>query len=146
VNGVWAAVLPPGPSRVIEAVYLGSSTTEPAYSNQAGLSVPARLKLSIRPDQAHWGGRIWISGQLLGGYVPASGELVVLYIGWRGGHTEIGHLYTDAQGDFSAPYTFLRGNGTEHYRIWAASAKESDYPYAPASSGRIPITVSQRQR
>ena len=77
--------------------------------------------------------------------MPSSGELVVLYIGWGGGHTEIGHLYTDAQGRFSAPYRFLRGNGTVRYWIWAVSAKESDYPYAPASSGRIPIVVHPRQ-
>ena len=144
-DGTWTATLPPGPSRTIQAVYLGSTVTEPAFSNQAGVSVPARLRLSIRPQLAHWGGRIRIAGQLLGGYVPTSGELVVLYIGWRGGHVEIGHLYTDARGRFSSPYTFLRGNGTERYWIWATSAKESDYPYSPASSGRIPITVSQRR-
>ena len=141
-DGTWAAMLPPGPSRVIEAVYAGSSTTEPASSNQAGVAVPARLRLSIRPRRAHWGGKIRISGRLLGGYVPSSGELVVLYIGWKGGSTEIGHLYTDKRGRFSAPYRFLRGNGTERYWIWAVSAKETDYPYAPARSGRIPITVS----
>jgi hypothetical protein len=142
-NGLWATVIPPGPSRIIDAVYMGSSTTEPASSNQAGLAVPARLRLSIRPRRAHWGGTIRITGRLLGGYVPASGELVVLYIGWHGGSTEIGHLYTDKRGRFSAPYRFLRGNGTERYWIWAASAKESDYPYAPARSSPIAITVSQ---
>ena len=81
---------------------------------------------------------------------PASGELVVLYIGWRGGFTEIGHLYTDKRGRFSAPYRFLRGNGTERYWIWAASAKESDYPYAPGALGpdphhRQPARMMSRQ-
>jgi hypothetical protein len=145
VNGTWAAMLPPGPSRVIEAFYPGSTTTEPASSNQAAVAVPARLRLAVGPHHAHWGATIRINGRLLGGYVPASGELVVLYIGWRGGSTEIGHLYTDRRGRFSAPYRFLRGNGTERYWIWAASAKESDYPYAPSRSGRIPITVSPRR-
>ena len=52
-------------------------------------------------------------------------ELVVLWIGWNGGSTEIGHRYTGPEGRFSTPYTFLRGNGTETYRLWAATARES---------------------
>jgi hypothetical protein len=142
---VWTATIGPGPSRIVEAVYLGSTTTEPASSNQASITVPARLTLAIHPQRTHWGAKISISGRLLGGYVPSSGELVVLYIGWSGGHAEIGHLYTDSSGRFAAPYQFLRGNGTVRYWIWAGSAKESDYPYAPATSKRIPIVVSQRQ-
>jgi hypothetical protein len=144
-GGAWSATIPPGPSRIVEAVYLGSNTTEPASSNQATMTVPARIRLSIHPRRTHWGAKIRISGQLLGGYVPTSGELVVLYIGWGGGHAEIGHLYTDRRGRFAAPYQFLRGNGTVRYWIWAESAKESDYPYAPATSGSIPIVVSQRR-
>ena len=69
--------------------------------------------------------------------------VVVLWIGWPGGATEIGHLYTAQDGSFSSRYTFLRGNGTETYRLWAASVRESDYPFAPARSR--PVRVSVRQ-
>jgi hypothetical protein len=89
----------------------------------------------------HWGGQIRISGRLLGGYVPPSGELVVLWIGWQGGSTEIGHLYARANGRFSSTYTFLRGNGTETYRIWATSAREGDYPFAPGGSRAVTVQV-----
>jgi hypothetical protein len=142
-DGSWFAPLPAGPSRVVEAVFPGSPTLEPASSNQMTVTVPADLQLHIHPGRIRWGGRIRISGRLLGGYIPPSGELVLLRIGWPGGSTEIGHVVTDASGRFRATYTFLRGNGTEHYWVWAQSARESDYPFAPGASDRIPITVTQ---
>jgi hypothetical protein len=143
-DGSWFAALPPGPSRIVEAVFPGSDTLEPATSNEIRVTVPADVQLHIHPHRTQWGSTIRISGQLLGGYIPPSGELVLLRIGWPGGSTEIGHVMTDSSGRFSAPYTFLRGSGTEHYWIWAQSARESDYPFAPAESRQIPITVTQR--
>jgi hypothetical protein len=104
--------------------------------------VPASVRLTIVPHRAHWGGRIDISGAVAGGYIPPAGELVVLWIGWPGGSTEIGHLYTAHDGGFRTTYTFLRGNGTETYMLWAATARESDYPYAPNTSAKSPVTVS----
>jgi hypothetical protein len=74
--------------------------------------------------------------------VPPAGELVVLRIGWPGGSTEIGHLYANRDGRFRSTYTFLRGNGTETYRLWAETATESDYPYAAARSRKVAVTVS----
>lgn len=143
-DGSWLVALPPGPARIVEAVFPGSTTLEPASSNQITVTVPADVQLGIHPARTHWGGKIRISGRLLGGYIPPSGELVLLRIGWAGGSTEIGHVITDSSGRFHATYTFLRGNGTEHYWIWAESARESDYPFASASSQRVQITVTQR--
>jgi hypothetical protein len=140
-NGSWTAHLPAGPSRLVVAQYDGSATVEPASSAPAHVAVPASVTLHIKPTRTHWGGRIAISGHLGGGYVPPSGELVVLWIGWPGGSTEIGHLYTHSDGRFSSRYTFLRGNGTERYRLWATTARESDYPYAPGGSRNVRVTV-----
>jgi hypothetical protein len=141
-NGSWTARLPPGPSRLVTAAYDGGTTTEPAQSAPVRLVVPAQVSLELRPARTHWGGHITIGGRLSGGYVPPSGELVLLWIGWPGGATEIGHLYSGGDGRFSTRYTFLRGNGTETYQLWAASARESDYPFAPGRSRRIRVTVS----
>jgi len=140
-DGAWTARLPPGPSRVVVAEYGGDTTIEPAASAPVHLVVPASLALRIRPHRTHWGGRIAIRGSLNGGYIPPGGELVVLWVGWPGGSTEVGHLYTLADGRFASHYTFLRGNGTEHYRFWAASARESDYPFAPGRSRAVGVTV-----
>jgi hypothetical protein len=140
-SGNWQMRLPPGPSRLIEVVFPGSSALAATVSAPVTLIVPASLTLSLHPRVTHWTGTIWISGRLRGGYIPPSGELVVLKVGWRGGSAEIGHLYVGADGRFRVGYTFLRGSGTETYRIWASSARESDYPYAPASSHKVVVEV-----
>jgi hypothetical protein len=141
-NGGWTARIPPGPSRLVVAAYDGGVSVEPALSTVAQLVVPAAVSIRIRPRTTHWGGRIRITGHLGGGYVPHGGELVVLWIGWPGGSTEIGHLYTRPDGRFASRYTFLRGNGTETYRLWATTARESDYPYAPGRSRAQAARVS----
>jgi hypothetical protein len=141
-NGTWTAHLRPGPSRWIEAIYSGNSQSAPAISNAARVTVSASPSLHVTPRHTHWGDTIRISGRLRGGYVPPSGELVVLKIGWRGGAAEIGHVYTNAAGRFWASYTFLRGTGSENYRIWGQTVRESDYPFSPARTKRIRIWVS----
>jgi hypothetical protein len=141
-DGSWTATLPPGPSRVVRAVYGGAGTVEPAISTDARIVVPASVSLAVSPHHTHWGRTIKIRGRLHGGYVPPSGEVVVLWIGWPGGSTEIGHLYARGDGRFSSRYTFLRGNGSETYHLWAASATETDYPFTTARSRSTPVTVS----
>jgi hypothetical protein len=140
-DGSWTALLPAGPSRILQAVYPGSATVEPSTSQLAHIIVPASLHLSVRPRATHWGSTIAIAGHLRGGHVPPAGELVVLRIGWAGGSTEVGHLYTARDGKFRTTYTFLRGNGTVTYHLWAETASETDYPFAVGSSKRIRITV-----
>ncbi len=142
-DGSWTAQLPAGPSRLVQAVYDGAATVEPAASAPANVTVPASLAMRVRPRTTHWGSTITIRGQVRGGYIPAAGELVILHVGWNGGSTEIGHLYTDRSGRFHTRYTFLRGNGEVTYRLWATSARETDYPYVPSRSRRISVTVRQ---
>lgn len=141
-DGTWSIRLPAGPSRKIKAIFAGTSTLAPAESTVAHVSVRAGVHVHVAPRQTQWGSTIRISGRLEGGYIPPSGELVVLWIGWAGGRTEIGHVYTQHNGRFATRYTFLRGSGSETYRIWAASARESDYPYAPAVSRKTTIRVA----
>ena len=142
-SGIWTARLPAGPSRVVEAVYGGQTTVGPSFSALAHLAVPAGVTLHISPQKTHWGDTIQINGIVHGGYIPAKGEIVVLRVGWHGGSAEIGHVNTDTSGRFSTTYTFLRGRGTETYRIWAQTVKETDYPYAPGRSNRVRVTVRQ---
>src|SRR5450755_1723777 len=80
-NGTWTATLPPGPSRIVEAVYGGDATTEGASSGQVRVIVPAKVKLlSVSPRDVAWGGTVRITGRLLGGYLPPGGALVRLRI------------------------------------------------------------------
>jgi|GEM_PF-1918974 len=141
-DGGWSARLPAGPSRIVEAVYGGSTTVEPVVTPSVRLVVPASITLSIRPHTTHWGGTIQISGKLRGGYVPAGGEAVLLLVGWGTGSTEFMHLLTGNGGAFHTKYKLVRGNGTVTYHFWAATARESDYPYAPANSKKVAVKVS----
>jgi hypothetical protein len=140
-NGSWTATLPPGPSRVVQAVYDGSSTVEPA-TGTGEVRVPASIKLHITPHLTHWGRTIHISGRLLGCCVPKAGELVELHVGWHGGSAEIGHTYANTSGRFRTKYTFLRGRGSQTYHFWATTAKESDYPYVTSNSRSIRVVVN----
>ena len=144
-DGTWTAMLPAGPSRRVEASYAGTATVEPSTSGAARIVVPASLKLTIHPRRTHWEGTIVISGRLRGCCVPSQvGELVVLHVGWAGGAAEIGHVYAPAGGRFRATYTFLRGSGTQTYRLWATTAVESGYPFAAGASRKVSVTVGPR--
>jgi hypothetical protein len=140
-NGSWTTLLPAGPSRAVKVVYGGSGTVEPATSELVHVAVPASLRLGLSTHSTEWGRTIEISGTLRGGFVPPDGELVSLRIGWSGGSAEIGEVYARRHGRFRTLYTFLRGAGTQRYRIWASTVRESDYPYAPGTSSPAMITV-----
>jgi hypothetical protein len=140
-DGVWNARLPAGPSRIVEAYYGGGRIIQPSLSQPVHLAVKASVTLQVHPLITHWGDTIRLSGHLRGGFVPAGGEVVVLWVSWRGGSAEAGHLYTRRDGSFATRYTFLRGNGTATYKFWVTSLRESDYPYAPGTSNRVRVKV-----
>lgn len=139
-DGQWRAQLPAGPSRVIRVVYDGSSTLLPS----AGLArtiVPAGVRLSIAPTNSRWGATIRISGRVLGGYVPASGEVLFLRLRYKGKQIEVAHVRTGRDGRFETSYTFLGGSGAAAYPFWVTTVPESDYPFAAGSSRRIVVMV-----
>jgi hypothetical protein len=141
-DGVWRTHLRPGPSRLVVAEYGGSEKAEPSVSKPAHLSVAASLRLRIQPKRARWNSGVTITGKLRGGFIPRAGEIVVLWVRWKGGSTETGHLYVPPSGDFATSYNFRPGTGHVTYRFRAVTLRESDYPYAPGRSNRVPVTVS----
>jgi hypothetical protein len=141
-DGRWTARLYAGPSRLVEAVYGGGPRAEPSVSRPAQLRVSAGIRLHIRPRLVHWGQTVRIRGSVLGGYVPPAGEIVFLWVGWRGGSTYVGHVYARSAGRFSSTYTFFQGRGTLTYHFWAKTGRENDYPYTPGRSNRVSVRVS----
>jgi hypothetical protein len=145
VDGSWSVRLPAGPSRLVEAVYDGASTVEPTSSGQIQVIVPASVKLlSVSPHHVGWGGTVRIAGQLKGGYLPAAGTLVRLRIGFGSGYTTYGvQEHVTGNGRFTTTYTFGAGIPGVRRRYWfqIASLPVGDYPYAPANSRRITVTV-----
>lgn len=139
-NGFWQAKLRPGPSRLIAAVYPGSSTTEPSTSGQLRLISRTLVSLRIRPRIAQWGHTIQITGRVLGGNIP-TGKLLRLRIGAAGLSSTAGIPNLNHRGRYHATWTFGAGRGTVRYWFSVSTLPEADYPYAQTSSPRVYITV-----
>lgn len=143
-SGIWRATVPAGPSRTIEAVYGGSSETEPVTSAPVALTVPARIRLLAVTRRVPWGGTVRIIGQLYGGYLPSSGALVRLRYGFgRRARTTFGVLHVTGNGRFATTFTFGPGPSNLRLRYWfsASLIPHDDYPFAAASSARRYVTV-----
>jgi hypothetical protein len=144
-NGGWTARLRGGPSRLIEATYAGASSTESAVSAPAKLIVPASVQLlSITPRRVPWGGTIHLTGRLKGGYLPRGGALVRLRIGLGSSDTTYGvREHVTGNGRFTTDYTFGAGEPSVKQTFWfqIASLPMGDYPYAPANSRRLYVSV-----
>jgi hypothetical protein len=149
-NGTWTAKLPPGPSRIVETVYGGDPTTEGASSGQVHVVVPAKVKLlSVSPRRVAWSGTVRITGQLLGGYLPAGGALVRLRIGQGSTYQTYGvQEHVTGNGRFTTTYTFGAGQASIFKSFWfqIATLPMGDYPYAPAASGRRSVLVGGHPR
>jgi hypothetical protein len=149
-DGTWSAILPAGPSRLIEAAYSGGPTTEASASGQIKLSVPAKVKLlSASPSRVAWGGTVHLVGRLIGGYLPPGGALVRLRIGEGSAQTTYGvREHVGGSGRFTAAYTFGQGVASIHRTYWfqLASLPTGNYPYTPASSRRLTVRVGGHPR
>jgi hypothetical protein len=139
-DGTWSAQLRAGPSRLVQAVYGGTATVEPATSGQIQLIVSAKVKLSIRPRRTAWGGTIHIAGRVRGGYIP-TGKLLRLRIGVAGVQETVGIPNIQRDGRFQTTWKFAPGNGVVRYWFSISTLSEADYPFAPASSPRVYVTV-----
>jgi hypothetical protein len=153
VYGEWTARVPRGPSRLIEAVYPGSATTEPAVSGMVTLAVPARIAVEISPRVVPWSGKIAIRGRLVGGYVPADGLALRLRVPYPGGQILQEPFRTDGHGRFRFDWSYHSGQGVVTYPfVVATTATESDYPWEASSSRPVSVTfgrptpASQRPR
>jgi hypothetical protein len=145
-HGAWSATLPPGPSRLIRAVYGGSATVLPA-TGEATVTVPARIAISISPRSVPWSGTVTIRGHLVGGYVPPDGVAMRLLI-WlphRSRPYSPVPFRTDPRGAFQLRWSFATGVGVATYPISVATtATESDFPFAAGASRAIPVTFGAR--
>jgi hypothetical protein len=144
-NGSWSARLSAGPSRLVEASYGGASVLEPSVSAQVHVVVPAKVKLlRVSPSRVAWSGTVRITGQLLGGYLPATGALVRLRIGQGSTYQTYGvQEHVTGNGRFTTTYQFGAGDPAVYRSFWfqIATLPIGDYPYAPAASGSRSVVV-----
>jgi hypothetical protein len=144
-DGSWSARLPGGPSRLVSASYPGSATTEGSVALPVHLVVPAKVQLlSASPRRVPWGGVVRLAGRLKGGYLPRGGALVRLRIGEGSAVTTYGvREHVRGNGRFTTDYHFGEGQASLHRSFWfqIASLPMGDYPYAPADSRRLYVSV-----
>ncbi|MFL5865129.1 MAG: hypothetical protein ACJ780_30925, partial [Solirubrobacteraceae bacterium] len=142
--GDWVAKVPAGPSRLIEAAYAGSATTEPTTSSTVELTVPAKIDLSITPRALPWSRKITIRGRLVGGYVPGDGVALRLRVPYPDGKFLQQPFRTNRHGRFRFQWTYGSGQGVVSYRFAVATtATESDYPWAAAVSRAVSVTFGR---
>jgi len=142
-NGTWTATLPAGPSRVVEAVYNGASTTESSSSGQVREVVPAVVRIAIHPRIVPWGSEIRVTGQVLGGYVPTNSSLLRLNVGiGRIGQIE-GLPDIRPDGRFLIVWKFVAGHGVIHPWFSVGTLKEAAFPYAPGTSKHMVVTLGK---
>jgi hypothetical protein len=142
-NGSWGARLGPGPSRLVEVAYAGSPTLLPAISPAVQTVVPATVRIKITPRIVPWRSEIRITGRVLGGYVPASSNLLRLNVGiGRIGHLE-GLPEIQLDGHFVIVWKFDPGRGVLHPWFSVGTLAESAFPYAPGTSQRIVVTLGE---
>ncbi|MGN6868461.1 MAG: hypothetical protein ACTHMY_08665 [Solirubrobacteraceae bacterium] len=143
-DGRWTATLPPGPSRIIEASYGGSPTVLPA-TGSATVITPAKIELiRVTPNRTPWGSTVRITGRVLGGYIPTSSKLLRLDLGVVGipGLSKIqGIPNVSADGRFTTTYTFGHASGIVRFWLMVSSLPEAAFPFAPAHSRRVVVTV-----
>jgi hypothetical protein len=137
-NGSWRVTLPPGPSRLLEALYAGGPQTEPATSQAVALRVPASSTLRA-PVVVHFGQVARFVGRLLGGYVPRAGAIVVVQAFDRGHWRSVATVRSDGHGRWSARYAISGGAGD--YAIRVRIPHQADYPWAAAVTSRQTLTV-----
>ena len=145
--GEWSARVPAGPSRLLEAVYPGDSTTEPATSGTVVLTVPAKIGVSITPRVLPWHATLTIRGHLEGGYVPPGGVALRLLVRYTGSPqaSVLLAFRTNGRGQFKIGWRYPSGHGVASYPMWVSTtAAETDYAFAPSRSRRTVVTFGRR--
>lgn len=139
-DGSWSALLPAGPSRLVEAAYPGDPLTEPTVSSPVQVVVPAQVRLISVTRRVPWGGTVRIVGRLEGGYLPPGGALVRLRYGQGSQYLTYGvKTHVGGDGLFTTGYTFGAGDPAVYrsYFFQVASLPSGNYPFAPAASRRL---------
>ncbi len=140
-DGTFTLRVPAGmSSRAVRLTYsarLGDPL--PAASRTLTLTVRAALRLAIGPRTSSVGGRIFFSGRLLGGPVPAIGKLLVLEARSAGGPwIKFNVIRSDRAGGYHASYRF-RFPGPAAYEFRVLSEAEGDYPFAGGASNVVSV-------
>jgi hypothetical protein len=141
-SGAWTLEVPKGPSRLLLIAYYSHLLDS---SPAATLDFHERVRgvVSMRaPHRVRLGQAVIFRGQLVGGYVPSGGESVQMEIFYSGRWRTIEVLPTTNRGRWTYKYVFILGAGTS-YRFRAITVSNGGYPFLPASSKPVRVTIQR---
>jgi hypothetical protein len=140
-QGRFRYYIPTGPTRTFRFAYrphIGDA--EPARTADVRIGVRAAVTLRARPQFAHPGGRVRVSGRLRGRGVPRSGTFVELQAldgrEWRTFKT-----LAVRRGRFAYRYRFRHTTRTARFLWRIYVRKQEGLPYAPAASRPVWVLV-----
>ncbi len=141
-NGFMRFVAAPGPSRTLSFAFAGNDGIKAAVSN-VNLRVPAFSTFHVEPQVAHVGQRIVFAGRLLGGHIPKAGKSLLIEGLDRGRLVPVSRgLRTDRRGHWRFAYVFHNQTGAAYtYAFHLAIPFDSVYPYLPAATHALPVTI-----
>jgi hypothetical protein len=140
-NGTFTAIMPAGPSRLIEVAYRAFSA-DPNYAAQAKVreAVGAGVQLRISPRQTSSAGTILLTGQV-DGPVPRQGVIVDLLVHYRGRWEPFRTPRTDAAGRFNVAYQFQGALGRFPFRA-EVPGRQADFSFAGGVSEVIDVATN----
>ena len=143
--GRFQAELPAGPSRGVELAYGGSDTLTPAHSATLRLLSTAQITLRASSSRLRNGRYMTLAGAagMLGAASPAAGKLVEIEFldRGRGAWQPIALIRAGAGGAFAFRHRFAHVNRTARIAFRATLPAENGWPYEPAVSAPVTVTV-----
>jgi len=139
-DGSFTAIVPVGPSRLIEVAYR-AFTGESGYASEADVQerVRAGVQLYVSPRRTGPEGTITLSGKV-DGPIPAQGVVVDLLVHYRGRWEPFRTPRTNSQGRFRVLYQFEGGVGRFPFRALAFSG-QSGFPFSSGESPVVDVTT-----
>jgi hypothetical protein len=140
-QGLFAAKIPPGPSRTVTVLYRAFAS-QPGYAATASVTEAVHASVTLRITPRHTGptGTINIAGTVAGP-TPPHGALVELLVYYQGGWQPIRTPYTDSHRHFHLRYQFHHATGRFPFRAQVPTGQAS-FPYRAGSSATVVITTT----
>ncbi len=134
-NGRFTIKLPLGTSRTICLRYKPLSGGLYAAALSITQRVRAGLRLTAHPSLVPANSTVFLSGQVLGGFIPELGKVVELQVHFLGHWRVFRTPRTKPSGQFTSFYSFLGGHGVFAFR--ACVRAESNYPFVFGCSREV---------
>ena len=142
INGRFRYLVPAKHSRTLRLGYR-ARTTDRDFASVTDVTLVVRGKATLRVSRraVRNGEAVRFSGRLLGGKVPRTGVQVVLQARTARGWVPFKTARADRRGRFAASYRFRATRGTQVYAFRARVAADSGYPWLPATTRTVKVTV-----